>query len=417
MPDSPRHDPLAALRQPPFLVYTVGRFASGAGSNMLQAALAWEVYEISHDPFALGVMGLVRFVPQLLLALFAGAVADAVDRRGLVIASQIATLLCAAVLLFASMTHHSSLLLIYAVIVLIALASEFEHPARLSMLASIVRPETFQNAITVSQTFGALASISGPALAGLGIATVGVAGAYGGFVALQIASIVSSVLLRPRDVEGERGEVSLGAIKEGLRFVLGHEVLMACMSLDLVAVIFGGAEALLPVYATDVLHVGGIGYGILAASLNAGGLLAAVGLVAFPQIQRPGRALIAAVAGFGLATIWFGLSRSLPLSVAAYAMVGMSDQVSNVMRSTTENIATPDALRGRMNSVSSLFSGTSNQLGAVESGFVAAAMTPTFAVVTGGIGCLIALGLVHLLAPHLWRYRIEDLEAEAAGGA
>lgn len=408
MPDSARHDPLAALRQPPFLLYTAGRFAAGAGSNMLQAALAWEIYDLTRTPASLGILGLVRFVPQLLLALYAGAVADAIDRRKLILASQVAPLLGVVALLIVTATHTTSPTIIYAVVVVIALAGQFGGPARQAMLASIVRPETFQNAITVSQTFGALASISGPAIAGLAIATVGVGGAYAGFVLLQFGAIGSIALLRPRDVEGARSDVSMAAIREGLRFVFRHEVLLACMTLDLFAVVFAGAEALLPVYAVDVLHVGGVGYGILAASLNAGAVVAAVALVVLPPVRRPGRALLGAVAAFGLATIWFGLSRSFPLSVAAYAAVGMSDQLGNVMRTTTENIATPDTLRGRMNSVSSLFSGTSNQLGAVESGFVAAATTPTFAVVTGGIGCLIALVIVAIAAPGLRRYEVSD---------
>ncbi|MEI6136454.1 MAG: MFS transporter, partial [Chloroflexota bacterium] len=293
-------------------------------------------------------------------------------------------------------------------VVVMALADQFEHPARQALLPSIVEPGTFQNAITVAQTVGSLASISGPALAGLAIATVGASGAYGGYAVLQCVAIVSVVMLRPRPIEGQRGTVSLESIREGVRFVFGNQVLLGCMTLDLLAVIFGGAEALLPIYATDVLHVGGIGYGILASSLNAGALIAAVLLVMLPQLERPGRALIYAVAAFGLATIWFGLSRSFPLSVAAYAAVGMADQFGNVMRSTTENMATPDSMRGRMNSVSSLFSGTSNRLGAAESGFVAAATSATFAVVSGGVGCLVALGLIAIAMPQLRRYRVSD---------
>jgi MFS family permease len=400
---------MAALRQRPFVIFLVGRFSAGMGSNMLQAALAWEVYALSQNPFSLGVLGLVRFVPQLVLSLYAGAVADAVDRRRVVFVSQLAALAGAMALLAASSLDAIALPLIYAVVVVMAVANQFENPARQAILPSIIEPGTFQNAITVGQSAGALASISGPALAGIAIATVGVEGAWWSYIVLQCPAIASILLLHPRPIEGQRGTVSRESIREGVRFVVGNKVLLGCMTLDLFAVVFGGAQALLPVYATDVLHVGSVGYGMLASSLNAGALLA-VGLLLFlPQFERPGRVLVFAVACFGLATIWFGLSRSFPLSLIAYAAVGMADQFGNVMRTTTENLATPDALRGRMNSVSSLFSGTSNQLGAVESGFVAAATTPTFAVVSGGFGCLVALALVVLTMPQLWRYRVGEL--------
>ena len=249
-------------------------------------------------------------------------------------------------------------------------------------------------------------------LGGLAIATVGAPAAWWAFLALESVAVGTMLVLRVPPIESERGAVSMAAISEGLRFVLGSQVLFGCMLIDLFAVILGGAESLLPVYAVDILHVGGIGYGVLAASLNAGALVSAVALLWLPPVQRPGRALCFAVAGFGVATIAFGLARSLLFAVLAYAAVGMADQLSNVMRTTTENLATPDALRGRMNAVSGLFSGTSNQLGAVESGFLAAATSPTFSIVAGGLGCLAALGVVALRMPRLRSYRIDELSSE-----
>src|SRR5262249_37734572 len=176
-------------------------------------------------------------------------------------------------------------------------------------------------------------------------------------------------------------------------FVRNHEVVLGCMSLDMLAVIFGGATALLPIYATQILEVGPRGYGILSAALEAGALVSSLAMIALPTVHRAGRTLLMAVGGYGLATIAFGLSRWFPLSIALYMMVGMADQISVVMRSTAIQLSTPDALRGRVSSVNFIFIGASNQLGAAESGFVAALTTPTFAVVSGGGACLIVLAI------------------------
>lgn len=413
-----RHDPFAALRQPDFLLFSFGRFTATAGQGMLHAAIAWQVYLISGSALQLGMLGLVRLVPQLLAALYAGAVADSFDRKRIVLLAQIVPVGCSAILLATTVAQTIDLRLIYMLVLATALANAFENPARQALLPSIVRRETFQNAITVSQTIQSLASVSGPALAGVTIAFFTVSGAYAAHVVLLVISIIGIALLHPRPIEGERRAVSMEAIKEGLQFVWHRQILLGSMTLDLFAVIFGGATALLPVYATTVLHVGSVGYGILVSSLDAGALVAAVILVAVPQVQHTGRVLMYSIAAFGLGTVVFGLSTWFPLSVAAYMFIGMADQVGLVMRHTTVQLATPDALRGRVSSVSGLFSGTSNQLGAVESGFVAAATSAVFAVVSGGIGCLAVLGVVAVLIPELRSYRVDDVaRAEAESPA
>ncbi len=403
-PERPRHDPLAALRQPNFLLFVAGRFSSGTAQTMLQTAIAWQVYRISGSALQLGVLGLVRFLPALGLTLVAGAVADGHDRRRIVQLAQLVPLGCSLVLFTATRADAISLPLIYGMVLLIGVASAFENPARQALLPSVVSRETFANALTVNQTVQSLAFVTGPASAGLVIALVSVSGAYAVNVVLGAASVVLLMLLRPRAPEGRR-DVSFAAIKEGVQFVWHRQVLLGCMTLDMFAVIFGGASALLPIYATSILNVGPRGYGLLTASLELGALLMSFALVALPPIQRPGRALMIAVAGFGLGTIVFGFSRSFPLSLAAYLFVGMADQVSVVMRQTTVQLATPDEIRGRVSSVNMLFIGASNQLGAVESGFVAALTSATFAVVSGGVGCLAALAAVAARMPQLRDYR------------
>lgn len=416
-PPSPRHDPLAALRQPDFVRFSLARFASASAQTMFQAALAWQVYEISGQALQLGVLGLVRFAPQLAATFVAGAVADTYDRKKIVLLAQTVPTACSLVLAVATQADGASLPLIYALVVAIALANAFENPARQALLPSIVRRETFQNAITVTTTLQSLAFIMGPSIAGVIIATAGVAATYAANIVLLLVSVIVLATLHPRPLEGERRTVSLEAIKEGAVFVWRRQVLLGSMALDMFAVIFGGAQALLPVYATDILHVGGAGYGILASSMNAGALIASVVLVVLRQVQRTGLALLISIVGFAVATIVFGLARSFPLAVVAYMLVGLSDQVSVVMRQTTVQLATPDRLRGRVTAINALFVGSSNQLGAVRAGFVAAATTPTFSVVSGGFACLGVVAIIALLLPELRRYRIDLVpNPEAAEG-
>jgi MFS family permease len=232
---------------------------------------------------------------------------------------------------------------------------------------------------------------------------------------LVAATVTLLLFVRPRQPETARPGVSLAAIKEGVQFVWSRQPLLGAMTLDMFAVIFGGATALLPIYATDILHAGPRGYGLLAGSVQAGALVMSVALVLVPPVRRVGRTLLITVMLFGLATIAFGLSRSFLLSLALYMFIGAADQVSVVMRLITIQLSTPDELRGRVSSVSSLFIGASNQLGAAESGFVAAVTSATFAVVSGGIGCLAVVAAVAARMPELRRYRVDPAAVPPAG--
>jgi MFS family permease len=402
-----RHDALAALRQPSFALYSIARFCFATSQMMLAAAVSWQVYALSGSAFQLGLLGLLRFLPALTFGLVGGAVADSFDRRRIGIVAQALILGATTLLLVAAARRQATLGLVYATMAAVATAQAFEWPARVALLPLLVSRETLPSAIVVSSTIQQLAFVIGPALAGGAIALAGVALAYAVPVALVAVSIGALGALRPRAGGGPRGTVSLRGIREGLRFVWHRQVLLGAMTLDLFAVIFGGATALLPIYARDILRVGPLGYGMLYASLDFGALLMAVVLLARPPIEHMGRALMLAVLGFGGGTIVFGLSHSFTLSLAAYMFIGMADQVSVVMRQTMIQLATPDALRGRVSSVNMLFIGASNQLGAVESGFVAAATSAVFSVVSGGAACLAVLGLVVLRMPELRRYRGE----------
>ena len=390
-----------------FCLYLLARFCTGTAMTMLRAAILWHVFAISHSAFHLGLIGLVQFLPALVLSLVGGAVADSHDRRRVMMAAEALALACALVLFVATRAGTVSLLLLYGMVFLVAIAGAFDNPARAALLPALVAREVFPQAVAIGSTNQALAFATGPALCGLVIARAGIASVYALYVGLVGVSLATLLFMRSRPLLGSGRVVSLQAIREGLRFVRRHQVILGCMTLDMFAVIFGGASALLPIYANDILKVGASGYGLLTSSLEIGALLASLAMIALPPISRAGRALLIGVAGYGLATIVFGLSRSFPLSVIAYVIVGIGDQVSVVMRATAIQLSTPDDLRGRVSSVNMIFIGASNQLGAAESGFVAALTNATFSVVSGGVGCLIVMAIVAATLPQLRRYRIE----------
>lgn len=405
MPATIPEDLRSALRIPALRAYILSRTAGSTSATLIQAAVAWQVYEISGSAFQLGLIGLVRFVPALAMSLIGGAVADSYNRRNIILLAHIVPLAVTGVMVAAIAGDRVTLSLLYSVVLVTGLASAFEQPARQAILPSIVPPNLFERAVTINSTMQALAMATGPAVAGATIALSGVGAAYMAHGALVVVSMAGMMRV-PAIPSGTRSGVRWSAIREGLHFVWSRPVLLSAMTLDMFAVIFGGARALLPIYATDILGTGAFGYGMLYAASEVGALLMSVVLVLSPPIQRIGRALLYSVAAYGIATIAFGLSRSFVFSLVAFTIAGMADQVSVIMRATTIQLLTPDALRGRVSAVNSVFISASNQLGAVESGFVAALTNATFAVVSGGIGCVAVVAFVAARVPALRNYRI-----------
>jgi len=401
-----RNGTLLALREPGVARFVTSRFFSGAGQTLLRATFAWQVFELTGSAFHLGLVGLVQFVPTFFLSLVAGAVADSFERRRIVMLAQGAALLGSTTLGLLTYRGEVTLPLLYAVVFATSSAIAFEAPARQALLPTLVPRALFPSAVTVNSTVQQLGWVTGPVAMGFVIDASGVASAYAAHVVLLLVSLANLARLPATQGEAPRRNVSLHAIREGIAFVRSRQAVLGAMALDMFAVIFGGATALLPIYAEKILHVGPRGYGVLSASLEVGALLSSLALVALPPITRAGRALLIAVGVYGVATIVFGLSHSFPLSVLAYMIVGVADQVSVVMRSTIIQLSTPDELRGRVSSVSFIFIGASNQLGAVESGFVAALTSATFSVVSGGVGCLAVLAVVAAKLPELRRYRV-----------
>jgi MFS family permease len=389
-----------------FYVFLVSRFAAGAAMTLLRAAVAWHVFELTGSAFFLGLTGVVQFVPALGLMLIGGAVADSHDRRRVINAAQLVLLSAGCALLYATGRPGMGLPVLYCAVAANAAAGAFEAPARQALLPTLVPRERFARAVTISSTNQALAFVTGPALGGLVIAQAGVRAAYATYIALVLIAFLGVVSLAPPAVAPTRRAVSLASIFEGVRFVWNKPVVLGCMSLDMFAVIFGGATALLPIYAKEILSVGPRGYGMLTSTFELGALAMAVVMMLRQPVTRAGRTLLIAVAVFGAATIVFGLSRSFPLTLAAYALAGMADQISVVMRSTAVQMTTPDELRGRVSAVNMLFIGASNQLGAAESGFVAHLTSPEFSVVSGGVACLIVVAIIAYRLPELRRYEV-----------
>jgi MFS family permease len=396
----------AVLLSQNLVAYLASRFCAATAMMLLRAGVAWHVFALTHSAFHLGLVGLLQFVPAFTLMLVGGAVADTFERRRIMMLAQSTAMAAAAVLGVATWQGTISLPLLYAGVMVVAATGAFDSPARASLLPTLVPREIFPRAVTIAATNQALAFATGPALAGLLIAAHSIASVYVAYGALLIGSVVGLWFLRPTQVDVRTGAVSLTAIRDGLRFVFANRVVLGCMTLDMFAVIFGGAAALLPIYANDILHVGPRGYGLLTSSLELGALATSIVLTLRPPIRRAGRALVIAVGVYGVATIVFGMSRWFPLSVAAYMTVGIADQVSVVMRSTAIQLSTPDALRGRVSAVNMMFINASNQLGAAESGFVAALTSAQFAVVSGGIASLLVLALVATTWSELRRYRV-----------
>jgi MFS family permease len=397
----------AVFRDVPFRWFATSRLFSGTALTLQSSTIAWHVYALTGSAKALGLAGLIRFAPGLLLSLPAGAVVDAVDRRRLIQCAQFVPLCCSATLCWLTWQGLVSLPALYAAVAFAATASAFEQPARSSFLPQLVSRENFPRAVTVMSTLQFLGFSTGPMLTGFVTQHFGIAVTYGLHALLVGASIFSLGRL-PAIRAANAVKVTLGAIAEGLRYVWSNKVVLGCMAVDMFAVILGGAAALLPVYARDILQVGAGGYGLLSGSLELGSLAMSTLLVFRPTFQAAGRSLLWAVVAYGLATIAFGLSRSYPLSVALYMMVGMADAVSVVLRSTMIQLATPDSLRGRVSSVNFIFIGASNNLGQAESGYLAEYTSATFAVVFGGFGCLLVAAVVAWQLPQLRRYRLSE---------
>ena len=385
-----------------------------AGSMMQSAAILWHVSLLvppSQRGLALGMVGLVRVVPIIVLSLIAGVVADAVDRRRLLIVTQSGLALSAAALAWVTFQGLHALWPVYVLASLGAAFGSFDGPARQSLIPNLVPREHLPNAISLNTIMFQIAAVLGPALGGLAIGTLGVGWAYA-LNALSFLFVIGA-LLAMRDVPQRAGDgiarITFSAAGEGLRFVFRAPLIRSTMLLDFFATFFASATALLPIFAQDILHVGARGYGMLSAAPSVGALITSAMLVRrIDDIQRRGQAMLWSVVGFGLATIVFGFSRSFWLTFACLALTGATDTVSMVIRNIIRQLNTPDALRGRMTSVNMIFFMGGPQLGELEAGLVAQGLGAPFSVISGGVACVLATVWIAARTPRLRAYRQES---------
>jgi MFS family permease len=412
---SPRRDPYAVLRVRDFRLVIIGRLLSSLGGEMLSFAVAWELWLRTHSVIALGMVGLAQVAPVILLSLPGGHFADQYNRRRIMITGQSIFALCAISLALVSLMQ-GPVLVVYAILMVIGMVRAFNDPASSTLVPETVPPGLFANAATWNSSAWQLASITGPALAGVWVAAVhSVTWLYVFDAGAIAAYVVLLSLIRGRHVQLARKAATLDSLKEGLQFMRKSRVIFAAITLDMFAVLFGGAVALLPVYATDILKVGPTGLGIMRAAPAVGALIMASLLAHLPPLKNAGRTLLTAVVGFGLATIVFGLSRNLVLSVLMLGLLGALDNISVVIRATLMLTRVPDAMRGRISAVNSLFISMSNELGTFESGFLASLVGPVVAVWGGGVGTILVVAVVGAIFPVM--RRLKSLAPELQGVA
>jgi MFS family permease len=398
----PRLAGRVAFTHPDFVSYTLARFFIVLSLEMLSVAVGWQVYEITHRPLDLGYVGLAQFLPGFALFLFAGHAADLFDRRTVLMWCYAGFALCSALLLLISWRAPHSVHLIYAVLVLLGAVRSFNFPASRSILPQLVPEEHFANAVAWNSSIFQIATIAGPALGGIVYAIFrGPNTVYA--IAFSISLIAMAMTMRIKILSAARSQepISLRTVFAGFRFIWDKKVILGSISLDMFAVLLGGAVALLPVYAREILHTGPWGLGLLRSAPGIGAALMAIAVAHRPIRRRAGMTMLLCVGGFGVFTIAFGISRNLILSMVALLLVGASDMISVIIRATLVQIATPDEMRGRVNAVDMLFIGVSNELGEFESGFTAQWFGTVPAVVLGGVGTLVVIGIWAWLFPEL----------------
>lgn len=398
---NPPPDAYAALRVRGYRFYSSAWTLAVLGSQMQSVALGWDLYQKTHNTMVLGWVGLLQAIPVIALALPAGHLADKFDRRKILVVSQAGSVLTALGLIFCVLLS-APVSAYYALLFFDAIMNAIGWPARSAIVPQLVPIETLGNALTWNSSFFQTASVIGPAIGG-GVLwlTNSAAPAYGVHAAAGLWYIICVLTIHTRPYTRSKEPVSLQSLLAGIRFVREQKIILATISLDLFAVLLGGAVYLLPAVAKDMLQVGSFGFGLLRASPAVGAICMAVALAHMPPMKHAGRAMLWAVAGFGVATIVFGFSRNFSLSLTALFVTGAMDNVSVVVRHTLVQVLTPDDMRGRVSAVNGVFIGASNELGGFESGLTARLFGVTASIVGGGIGTLLVVAGVDRLFPQV----------------
>jgi MFS family permease len=397
------------LRNRDYSLLFWGQLISAAGTQIQVVAVAWQVYEITKSPIALGVIGLAQAIPRLIFSLVGGVVADAYDRRRLLLIVNTIMASLSAILAISTRMGVINIGVIYLIVLLAAIASSFEFPTRQAIIPTLVPREQMADALSISMVLMQLTFVVGSAAGGFVIAWAGLANTYWIDVVSYFVVIGSLfIMMVPHVPLEKRAQAGLGALIDGMRFLRAHPIILAVLSLDFFATFFGSPRALLPVYAVSILHVGAAGLGVLQAATSVGAVALAPLTGRIGRIQQQGLGVALAIIGWGICIVAFGVSTGpLLLSALFLAGAGAADMVSMVLRGLIVQITTPDEFRGRISAVNAMFVIGGPMLGQFESGVVAGFVTPVFSVVSGGIACIVATLAVVALVPRLLRVRVK----------
>ena len=397
-----------ALKYRDFRLLWMGQFVSNAGTQMQIVALNWHIYILTDSAVALGLLGLARFIPIVIFSLIGGSVADAHNRKKLMIATQTIMTILSGILAFMTLSNTATPTIIYIITALLAGAVAFDAPARQALFPNLVDRKHLANAASLNVIMFQTGMIVGPAIAGFLIASIGVGNIYL-LNTLSFLAVIGALLAMKHtgEITGDRTQISLKSIAEGLAFVRSKTMIWSTMIMDFFSTFFASATVLLPIFAKDVLNVGPQGLGILYSAPSIGAVIAGTLMAHFGHtyLRHQGKVLLAAVSVFGFATILFGVSTSFFVSLIALFILGAGDSISTIIRNTIRQLETPDNIRGRMTGINMIFFMGGPQLGEFEAGLVAAAVGGPVSVVLGGVGTLIVVGVMSIGIPQLRRYK------------
>jgi MFS family permease len=399
-----------SLKHKRFFYLWLGQLISIAGTQMQLWALFWHVNQLNKNPIALGGIGLARIVPVIIFSLIGGAVADSMNRRTVMFVTQSIAALLALALGLLTQFGHITIWHIYIITALQAVAIAFDGPSRQSLIPNLVPAQDLPNAFSMTFTAFQAGSVIGPALTGVVIAFAGQSAVYY-FNAFSFISVLIALAMIgdvPQKISEKMAGINMESIREGIQFILNKPVILSTMLMDFVATFFASANTLLPIIATGVLHVGVVEYGYLSAAQAVGAVMAALVISQVKELRRQGQLFLGAVILFGIATVIFGLTKSLLVAWLALTTTGAADGVSTIIRNTIRQLQTPDHIRGRMTSVNQIFFQGGPQLGEMEAGSVAQFLGAPFAVITGGIGCIIGTLLIIRKWPQLIKYNGDE---------
>lgn len=395
------------LRHRDFCLFWSGLLLSSVGSQFTTVAMAWQIYELTNSPLQIGMVGLVRAVPQMFILLFGGLLADAVNRRKLMMITQGSLFLTSAALAWSTFAGQMTVAKLYGVAVFLSLFTSLDAPSRHAIVTNLVPAEDLSRALALSSTQRQIATIAGPSIAGIVLAYAGPAICYTVDACSWLIMIIALALIRVQlPTRGGLRQISLASLGAGFHFVWRHAVIFPFLMMDLGANFFGSIRSLYPIYARDILAVGPQGLGLLYAASAAGSVLGAVGFSVYGSVRRAGRWILFGVAVYGFCLLGFAHSRLFWLSMVLLAGTGIGDTISSILRATINQLSTPDELRGRMSSINSVFTNSGPQLGQFQAGAVAALVGAEFSVTVGALAILFIVVLLVVRFPHVRDYRV-----------